>query len=47
MAGFLRTWLARLCYEQQAQADRIAASLAGGNGRPGDPGTSRRPEVIR
>jgi hypothetical protein len=34
IAGFLRFWMARLCYEQQAQADRIAGSLAaGGNGR--------------
>ncbi|HEX6567878.1 MAG TPA: hypothetical protein VF015_01900 [Acidimicrobiales bacterium] len=33
VAGFLRFWMARLCYEQQAQADRIAASLASGNGR--------------
>jgi hypothetical protein len=32
MAGFLRIWMARLCYEQQAQADRITASLHGGNG---------------
>ena len=32
LAGFLRFWLARLCYEQQAQADRIAASV---NGSPG------------
>ena len=30
MAGFLRFWMARLCYEQQAQADRVAASLAAG-----------------
>jgi hypothetical protein len=38
VAGFLRFWLARLCYEQQAQADRISASLHGGNGRvpPGE-----------
>lgn len=33
MAGFLRFWMARMCYEQQAQADRIAASLTSGNGR--------------
>lgn len=33
VAGFLRFWMARLCYEQQAQADRIAASVAPGNGR--------------
>jgi hypothetical protein len=32
IATFLRFWMARLCYEQQAQADRIAASLAAGNG---------------
>ena len=30
MAGFLRFWMARLCYEQQAQADRLATSLAAG-----------------
>lgn len=27
LAGFLRFWLARLCYEQQAQADRIVATV--------------------
>jgi hypothetical protein len=27
LAGFLRFWLARLCYEQQAQADRIVANV--------------------
>ena len=32
IAGFLRFWMARLCYEQQAQADRIAASLSSGSG---------------
>jgi hypothetical protein len=32
MAGFLRFWMARLCYEQQAQADRIAASVTGATG---------------
>jgi hypothetical protein len=32
MAGFLRFWLARLCYEQQAQADRIAATVTGATG---------------
>ena len=32
MAGFLRFWMARLCYEQQAQADRLAARMDG-NGR--------------
>lgn len=25
LAGFLRFWLARLCYEQQAQTDRLLA----------------------
>jgi hypothetical protein len=25
MSNFLRFWLARLCYEQQAQADRVVA----------------------
>jgi hypothetical protein len=28
VAGFLRFWMARLCYEQQAQSDRLAASLS-------------------
>jgi hypothetical protein len=32
LAGFLRFWMARLCYEQQAQADRIATSVAAGAG---------------
>jgi hypothetical protein len=32
IATFLRFWMARLCYEQQVQADRIAASVAAGNG---------------
>ena len=42
MAGFLRFWMARLCYEQQVQADRIAASLApaNGNGRDHDERTA-------
>ena len=31
-AGFLRFWMARLCYEQQAQADRIAATVTGATG---------------
>jgi hypothetical protein len=34
LAGFLRFWMARLCYEQQAQADRLAAAM----GAPGMPG---------
>jgi hypothetical protein len=28
LAGFLRFWMARLCCEQQAQSDRLAAALA-------------------
>lgn len=27
LATFLRFWLARLCYEQQAQADRVVATV--------------------
>jgi hypothetical protein len=27
LAGFLRFWMARLCYEQQAQVDRLAEAL--------------------
>ena len=30
LAGFLRFWMARLVYEQQAQADRLAKSVKGG-----------------
>jgi hypothetical protein len=29
LAGFLRFWIARICYEQQAQADRITAAVTG------------------
>ena len=29
LAGFLRFWIARICYEQQAQADHIAAAVTG------------------
>jgi hypothetical protein len=29
LAGFLRFWIARVCYEQQAQADRIAEAVTG------------------
>jgi hypothetical protein len=28
LTAFLRFWMARLCYEQQAQADRIAEAIA-------------------
>ena len=31
VAQFLRFWMARLCYEQQAQADRLAAAVGRGN----------------
>jgi hypothetical protein len=31
MANFLRFWLARLCYEQQAQADRVVAVVRSQN----------------
>jgi hypothetical protein len=36
LAGFLRFWIARVCYEQQAQADRIAEAVTGTpvTGRP-------------
>jgi hypothetical protein len=36
LATFLRFWMARLCYEQQAQADRLATSL-GAAPAPGAP----------
>ena len=43
LAGFLRFWMARLCYEQQAQADRLAARA-----RPGRPaGHARRRAAAR
>lgn len=29
LASFLRFWLARLCWEQQAQTDRVVAALDG------------------
>jgi hypothetical protein len=28
LTGFLRFWMARLCYEQQAQADRIVDAIS-------------------
>jgi hypothetical protein len=34
LAGFLRFWMARLCYEQQVQADRLAAPGNGGRRYP-------------
>jgi hypothetical protein len=42
LAGFLRFWMARLCYEQQAQADRLAAVLAP-SAPPGTPGAAPPP----
>jgi hypothetical protein len=33
LAGFLRFWMARLCYEQQVQADRLAAAQGNGGRR--------------
>jgi hypothetical protein len=33
LSGFLRFWMARLSYEQQAQADRVAASVTGERAR--------------
>jgi hypothetical protein len=36
VAQFLRFWMARLCYEQQVQADRLAATLTPGNGTDHD-----------
>ena len=29
LASFMRFWLARLCWEQQAQTDRVVAALDG------------------
>jgi hypothetical protein len=36
LAGFLRFWMARLCYEQQAQADRLAEAVTAAT-QPGPP----------
>jgi hypothetical protein len=33
LAGFLRFWMARLCYEQQVQTDRLAAAQGNGGRR--------------
>ena len=42
LASFMRFWLARLCWEQQAQTDRVVAALvsdvATGPCPPGSPG---------
>jgi hypothetical protein len=37
LAGFLRFWMARLCYEQQAQSDRLAAAVTGAPASPAPP----------
>lgn len=37
LAGFLRFWMARLCYEQQAQSDRLAAAVTGTPATPVPP----------
>jgi hypothetical protein len=34
LAGFLRYWMARLCYEQAAQSDRLAAAITGAPAAP-------------
>ncbi len=43
MANFLRFWLARLSYEQQAQTDRLIATLAPGQDRASSAPTSAPP----
>lgn len=40
VAQFLRFWLARLVYEQQAQTDRVVEAVAPGGGPPTTPGAS-------
>ncbi|MGH9211784.1 MAG: hypothetical protein ACRD2C_14025 [Acidimicrobiales bacterium] len=42
LAGFLRFWLARLCYEQQAQADRIVATVRSADASLPEPGRVER-----
>jgi hypothetical protein len=37
VAQFLRFWLARLSYEQQAQTDRLIAAVQGGSATPATP----------
>ncbi len=43
LANFLRFWLARLSYEQQAQTDRLLAGLAPGSGTATPTTTSTKP----
>jgi hypothetical protein len=43
LAGFLRFWLARLSYEQQAQADRIASSMGTNRTSVPDPSGTEAP----
>jgi hypothetical protein len=42
LAGFLRFWMARLCYEQQAQADRLAEAVTAAS-QPSPPRTTLDP----
>ena len=39
VAQFLRFWLARLSYEQQAQTDRLIDAVRGGSAAPASPTT--------
>jgi hypothetical protein len=43
LAGFLRFWLARLSYEQQAQADRIASGMDSNRTTVPDPSETEAP----
>jgi hypothetical protein len=51
LAGFLRFWIARICYEQHAQADRIAAAVTGappgGDTVSANPTSHDTPQVSR
>jgi hypothetical protein len=44
LAGFLRFWIARVCYEQQAQADRIVSAVTGDDAGPVSGNSSGRAE---
>jgi hypothetical protein len=43
LANFLRFWMARLCYEQQAQADRLAEAVGVHRTIPTRPGLDPSP----
>ena len=47
IANFLRFWLARLSYEQQAQTDRLIATLAPGSAPTASPAPSAASPVAR